>query len=201
MFEIRFDMNEFEQLSQAWGTAAYDQVPFALSLSLNRAVEDAQTALIVDTWPRHVTVRNPSFLRATLRRKYSTKRDLEVKILDTLGRASLKLHAEGGVKRPRGAHLAIPPKGVRMTSHGLPKNQRPRALIARTPARSLRITPTGIFVGKRGGGLRLAFSLKSSANQPKDVPFHEDFELIMRNSVRTSFPAAMKRALATRRRS
>ena len=63
----------------------------------------------------------------------------------------------------------------------------------------VRVTDKGIFIGKRGRGLVMAYALKSQANQPKDVPFREDFELVMRESARTNFPRAMKQAMATRR--
>lgn len=199
MFEIKFDLTEFEKAAERFQRAATDQVPFALSVALNRAVETAQASLIQDTWPRSVKVRNPTFLRAALRREYSTKTDLRVAVVDVLGRGSLKMHAEGGVKTPKGQNLAIPTSLITRGAHGVPASQRPRALIARTAKKALRITAKGIFVARKGQGLRMVFALTPKARIRKDVPFHEDFEHIMRESVRASFPIALAKALSTRR--
>lgn len=197
MISVHFDFNDF--LRKADGLDAFrDQVPFALSRSLNQAGVDAQTALIVQTWPDSVTVRNPSFLRAALRRINSTKHDLTFQIVDVLHRGSLKLHAVGGTKAARG-RFAIPnPTNTPRGSHGVRKPDRPRALIARTPKRKLRITPRGIFTGEHGR-LKLRYVLKPSTPQPADVPFYEDFEISMREGVRTAFPYWLRQAMRTRR--
>jgi hypothetical protein len=193
---VVFDFSDFERKANELSAAA-DQIPYALSRSLNQAATDAQTVLIVQTWPKSVTVRNASFMRAALRRKNSTKHNLTVEIYDSLHRASLQKHAIGGTKSPKGAHFAIP-EGVKRGSSGVRKSDRPSALIARTPKRSLRITPRGIFVGK-GGRLTLKYALKSSTPQPADVPFYEDFRAAMLDGVRTSFPYWIKQAMKTRR--
>jgi hypothetical protein len=199
MFEVKIDYSDFQRVAGNL-SLVQGQIPYALSRSLNDANESAQTVLILNTWPRSVKVRNPSFLRAALRRKSSTKTDLTVEIFDTLNRGSLKMHAVGGTKTPRGAHLAIPneaatPRGA----GGVRKPDRPRALIARTPARSLRITPRAIFVGK-SGRLQLRYTLRTTTPQPADVPFYEDYAIAIREGVRTNFPIWLRKALATARR-
>src|SRR5262249_19073469 len=141
-----------------------------------------------------------AFMGRALRVKFSSKRDLTVELYDSLGRAHLTLHAHGGVKGAQ-RRLAIPPRGaVVRTAHGVEKGQRPRALIARTAKRALRITPQGIYVGK-GGRLHLMYAFKQSARQPADVPFERDFAATMTRELRISFPAAVARAMRTRRRS
>lgn len=200
MFELRLNLTDFEAKAKALG-GAQDQVQYALSRALNTAVQNARRVLVEDTWPQHVTQRNPSFIGRALRTQFSTKRDLRVEIYDDLGRAGLARHADGGTKTPRGRNLAIPPQGAvtaQLGTHGVRKALRPAAIIASTPKRALRVTPRGIFVGK-GGRLHLMYALKPSAQQPKDVPFREDFEIAMRNDVRTSFPVAMAKAMSTRR--
>jgi len=200
VIELKFNLTDFEAKAKALGHAQ-DQVPYGLSLALNNAVKNAKRVLVEDTWPQHVTQRNPSFIGRALRMQFSTKRDLRIEIYDDLGRAGLARHADGGTKTPRGSHLAIPPQGAitaQRGTHGVRKALRPAAIIASTPKRALRVTPGGIFVGK-GGRLNLMYAFKSSAQQPKDVPFREDFEIAMRNDVRTSFPAAMAKAMSSRR--
>ena len=198
MIGIKLDVREFERVALAL-QAIPDQIPFALSRSLNDAVRNTQTVLIASTWPRSVTVRNPTFLRASLRRITSTKANLTVAIVDKLNRGNLQMHAVGGTRTPRGNNLAIPneentPRGT----HGVRKTDRPKALIARTPKRALRITPRGIFVG-RGGKLKLKYALKATTSQPKDVDFYGDFEAAMTNEMRVMFPIHIRKAMETRR--
>jgi hypothetical protein len=195
---VKFDYSDWERKAKELSAAA-DQVPFALSRALNQAAEDAQTVLIVNTWPQHVKQRNSTFMRAALRRVNSTKHNLTVEVYDQLHRASLAMHAHGGTKSPKGAHFAIPEGDIKRGASGVRKAYRPAALIANTPKRALRITPRGIFVG-RGGRLQLKYALKSSTPQPADVPFIDDFRTAMINGMRTSFPYWIKQAMKTRRR-
>jgi hypothetical protein len=193
---IKFDFSDFERKATELSAAA-DQIPYSLSRALNQAAEDAQTVLIVSTWPKSVHMRNSSFLRAALRRINSTKHNLAVEVYDQLHRGHLKEHAVGGMKTPKGAHLTVP-IDVQVGSSGVRKSDRPSALIARTPRRALRITRRGVFVGV-GGRLRLKYSLRSSIPIPADTPFYEDFETAMRNGMRTAFPVWLKKAMQTRR--
>jgi hypothetical protein len=197
MLELRFDMSAFERKAREID-GAIDQVPYAIALAMNQAVTNARRVLVEDTWPSHVHQLNAAFIGRALRTKFANKRDLAVEIYDDLGRAHLKLHAIGGNKVAR-KRLAIPPTGaVKRTAHGVRKADTPRSIIARTPKRALRITPFGIFVGE-GGRLRLKYRFKTMASQPKDVPFYDDFETVMRVELRTSFPSAMARAMKGRR--
>jgi len=195
---ITFDFSDFLAKANELGAAA-DQVPYALSRSLNTAATNARRVLTDNTWPSAVEVHSRSFLTAALRVDYSTKSNLRVSIYDVLHRANLAGHAYGDTKTPRGAHLAIPPKGLfARGASGIARGSRPRALIASTPKRALRVTDRGIFIGA-GGRLHLQYAFASSAQQPADVRFEEDFKTAMLNDVRTSFPAAMAQAMATRK--
>ena len=196
--QITFNFSDFLAKANELGAAA-DQVPYALSRTFNTAVQNARRVLTEATWPSAVEVHNTGFIRRALRTKFSTKSDLRVLIYDDLHRANLAGHAYGDTKTPRGTHLAIPPKGLfPRGSSGIAKGNRPRALIAKTPKRALRITDRGIFIGE-GGRLRLQYGFRSSANQPADVPFEDAFRDAMLNEVRTSFPAAIAQAMATRK--
>lgn len=196
--EIRFNFDDFIKRAEALGAAA-DQVPYSLSRALNQAVQNTRRVLTEATWPSAMEIHNKGFIRRALRMKFSTKSDLRVSIYDDLHRANLAGHAYGGAKTPRGAHLAIPPKGLfARGASGIARGSRPRALVASTPKRALRITHKGIFIGE-GGSLHLQYAFASSAQQPADVRFEEDFTTSMLNDVRTSFPAAMAGAMATRR--
>jgi hypothetical protein len=197
MLELRFDMSAFERKVREID-GAIDQLPYAIALTMNQAVTNARRVLVQNTWPSHVEQRNAAFIGRALRTKFASKHDLVVEIYDDLGRAHLKLHAGGGTKGAR-KRLAIPPTGaVTRTSHGVRKADTPRSIIARTPKRALRITPRGIFVGE-GGRLRLKYAFKAMASQPKDVPFYDDFQMVMEAELRTSFASAMARAMKGRR--
>jgi hypothetical protein len=199
MIEVEFETADFEYRARQLG-GALDQVPFALSVALNRAATNARLALVQDTWPRHVTMRSRNFIRWALRVVYSTKQHLRIEINDEAAqtRGHLLLHAIGGVKSGR-RRLAIPPKGsVVRTARGVRKDQTPSAIIATTPKRALRITASGIFVGARGR-LTLKYLFRQSVRQPADVPFAEDFGDALRGEVRASFPAALAEAMRTRR--
>lgn len=198
MINLQFDMREFERRARSIA-AAEDQIPFALSRTLNDAAEIARSNLIDETWPRHVQVRDRNFLRAALTTsgRRATKRNLTVEIYDKLGRAHLGLHSKGGIKQAKG-RLAIPDQKVkaRRGSKGVPKSLRPSAL-----PNSFR-KGDAIFQrmgGKKNPHLRLMYVLKPTANQKADVPFDIDFRSIMLREVRSRFGVRMREAMRTRR--
>jgi hypothetical protein len=198
MIDLEIDCSAFERRAKELH-AQIDQVPYALALAMNQAAKNTRQVLVQDTWPSHVTQRNTSFIGRALRTNFANKRNLTVEIYDSLGRAHLKLHDTGGDKTAKGK-FAIPVTGtIKRTAKGVAKSKRPHALIVNTPKRALRITSRGIFVGK-GGRLQLMYSFKSSTEQPADVPFDQDFRDAMTIELRTSFPAALSRAMATRRK-
>jgi hypothetical protein len=162
---------------------------------MNQAAFDTRRKLVQETWPRAVTVRNRNFLNAKLHVDVSNKHDLTVTIRELPSSVSLAHHAEGGVKVPEKArNLSIPPSGtVVRTARGVRADQRPRAILANTPKRALRVTSRGIFVGS-GGRLHLKFAFKPSAQQPADVPFHADFERFMKERLFELLPAALQQA-------
>lgn len=199
MFDFDLNVDQFVKKTEELG-AAYDQLPFVLASLLNDAAFAARRVLVETTWPSHVTQRNKAFISASLRVQKAEKQNLSVHIYDVLKRGHLKEHATGGVTVPfRARKFAIPMPGqIRRTSRGVASNQTPTALIARTPKRALRVTSRGIFVAEHGR-LHLKYSLKPTVNQPKDVPFFEDFEYSIRAEMRTGFADKMAMAMATRR--
>jgi hypothetical protein len=166
---------------------------------MNQAAKNTRQVLVQNTWPTHVTQRNTSFIGRALRTNFANKRNLSVEIYDSLGRAHLKLHDGGGDKTAKG-RFAIPVTGaIARTAKGVAKSKKPHALVMNTPKRALRITDKGIFVGK-GGRLQLMYTFKVRTGQPADVPFDQDFRSAMTAELRTSFPAALSRAMAGRRK-
>lgn len=201
MIEIKLDLSQFADAAKRMG-AAVDQVPYALSRAMNDAAFYARERLIHSTWPEHVTQRRSNFPGAVLRVERSNKIDLTVKIVDTSdkGQGHLYQHAYGGTKVPRGKHLAIPlASWVKYTASGVAKRMQPKAIVADTPKRALRIIPgKGIFVGQ-GGRLNLRYSFKTSARINADVPFETDFRRYMTDKIEEQFPMRLGEAVRTRR--
>lgn len=194
---LKLDFRDWNRVAKQWGAAA-DQVPFALANAMTAGAFKAREVLADETWPGAVDVRNRALMRASLRIEKAKKRNLSVTIYDRLGRAHLALHADGGTKGANG-RLAIPPTGtVKRGAKGVPKGQRPSAIIAKTPKRALRITPRGIYVGE-GGRLHLRYAFASSANIKADVPFNEDFARVMTREMLKHLPAAIRGAMSTRK--
>jgi hypothetical protein len=196
---IEIDLSDYEREAERLG-GYIDQVPFAMANALNVASFRTRELFVADTWPLHIHARNRSFLTASLRVETARKSSLTTRIFDQLDRGHLLMHADGGTRRPFGiGRLAIPPKGaVERGPHGVRKDQTPRAIINSTPKRALRITASGIFVAQ-GGRLHLKYSFKSNANIRPEVPFREDYERYMVQTVREVFPAQLEKAMATRR--
>jgi hypothetical protein len=195
LIDLKLDLRDFTRAADRLA-ARIDQVPFALARAMNDAARETRKRLISETWPQHVTQRNSYFIRASLRTEWASKYNLTVSIYDALGRGHLELHADGGTRTARGGRLAIPQDIIRRTSRGVSKSQTPRAIIARTPKRALRITPTGIFVGEHGR-LRMAYKLQPSIQMKADVPFKQDFVRFMREEIDKAFPVRLAEAMRT----
>lgn len=198
MIELRLNIDDFAHLAERLNSAV-DQVPYALSRTMNDAVFETRRRLVQDTWPRSVTQRKANFPNAIIEVKRSTKTDLEVAIRAKNDRGHLAAHAYGGEKRAAKGNLAIPNKSwVRYTSSGVSKPMLPAAIIASTPKRALRILPQGIFVGEHGR-LNLRYTFKKMATIKPDVPFERDFASSMSAEIDRIFPWRLAEAMASRR--
>jgi hypothetical protein len=202
MFDLRFDLTDLEKQARALGTA-YDQIPFTLSLALNAAAKKTKEFLVKNTWPQHVTQRNARFINAALQIDFSMKYNLRIEIFDSLNRGSLMLHGQGGTKLPKGSNLAIPiSSNVRRGATGIPKGLRPRELDAKYKfVANLRGRGDAVWlrIGPKGRHLKMMYVLKPSASIAATVPFWQDFQESMRDELRAALPAAMARAMSTRR--
>jgi hypothetical protein len=194
---IHIDMSQVERAAYDLHAAA-DQMPFIMSVALNKALVATREYLVSHTWPESIVQRNPGFIKAALRMEFSKKNDLRVEIYDRLERASLKKHAEGGVKLPRGRQLAIPTRYVKVGAHGVPRNKRPRNLPKdQTFVQNNRIYQT---VGKgKNRKLQVMYVLKPQVKINKDVPFYSDFETQLNVHVMKELPQAITYAMSTRR--
>lgn len=192
---LTFDMRAFEEAARSM-KAARDQMPFAISVALNKAAQVTEARLASETWARHVEVRNRGFIRAALEIERSDKRNLRVAVYDRLGRANLKLHDTGGTARSKGGRFAIPTSKVRKGSKGVIASQRPANLKRKVVKGGLIFQAVGTGKASR---LQLMFNLRPTNQVKADVPFRRDFQRFMREEMRREFPKAMLKAMRTRR--
>jgi len=198
VIQVDIDMREFERKARQMGVFAKDQLPFAISKTLNDTMhQDVRPGIIGPTWNTAFHVRRSNFARASINviRPGATKTNWSAGIYDRLGRGHLREHADGGTKHARGM-LAIPnQERVRLTGRG--KTPKPRALERRIKKRALRVIPgKGIFEGK-GGRLHAWFWFKPSAHLDKRFRFREDFRRLAEQGCSRRFPGNIQRAINT----
>ncbi len=197
--QITFDLSEVKKLADELGVMQ-DQIPFAMSKTLNDAIF-ATRGVLKETWPQHVTQRNPNFPSAVLHVQRSTKSNLTASIDETgVKSATLKDHAEGGVRRPtKSRDFAIPLpwyKALYQAQSGLRHGRRAQDIIGKKSTRVVK--GKGIFI-LHGGRMRLAFIFAPSVTMHKDVPFEEDFQKSIEYAVNRELPAALEYAMKTRK--
>jgi hypothetical protein len=202
MPSINIDFREILQLSESLAISK-DQLPFAISRSLNDALFATRRVLIEQLWPSSVEQKNPNFPRVVLHVNKASKQHLSGSIVENKETSvPLILHATGGTRPAPKGRWTIPLSWYRAgkeTQHGLSKRAYASALIARTPKRALRITSKGIFIGEHGK-LKMVFAFSPTIKVPKDVRFYEVFEQEMRTRLNAALPGNLIAAMATRKK-
>lgn len=196
MFKIEFDYDQLLQQAKSIEGVA-DQLPYALSLAMNRSADVTRNLLIRSTWPTHVKHRNASFIAASLttRDARASKQSLAVEIYDKLDRGNLQTQAKGGTRSPQGgSNLAVPASNVPRTSRGVPARLRPKNMPGAVRKGDV------LYAKNKKGRLRLLYVLKHQTKIPKRVPFYEDFAASMSRELERTIPLAVAKAMATRRR-
>ncbi len=195
MIGLEIDIRAFERRAREM-SASLDQLPFAIAGSMNAAAVETRQEMISDVWPKAVHVRNRSFMRSALRIDFASKNGLSVSIYDSLGRGHLSMHAKGGTKTAKG-RLAIPSRDVPRGASGVRQSMRTLNLKRAVVKGNLIFQAVGRGKNSR---LRLVYKLAPSATIKKDVPFLEEFRARMLDKIDKGFPAALARAMSTRRR-
>ena len=179
---------------------AQRQVPFAAATALTSTAFQGRKRIVDVTYRRAFTVRNAGFPRRAFRVKKARKTDLTAAIFDDLGRASLKLHARGGLKRPRGGTLAIPSKNVRRGARGVVKSQRPAALRTKPKVFKARLRKAAPAIWQQTRrGRKLLFTLERSVRIDRRFDFDRDLRRLIKARLRPEFAKAYARALRTAR--
>ena len=196
---LKLNLSDFTRAAGVFGPLAQTEMPFVPSRSMNDAVKPTRNESIMQTWPTHVHVRNPSFIRWALNVKYANKRSLIVEICDEKGQrcGHLGLHDTGGTKSAR-ALQEVPGQYIRKNGRGVPRNQLPRALP--NSFRRGDVIYQGVTASRKKGckrSLNMMYVLKPSVRVKADVPFTRDFERVMKEELERAFPRRMEEAIRT----
>lgn len=179
-----------------------EQIPFATAGALTSTAFDVRKELIDSTYPKAFALKNKTFPRVVTNVKKASKRDLVASVGNVSGRAIdyLFLHAEGGIKTPRGNSLAVPTKHTKRGSKGaVPKAQRPRALLAKKGAFVTSVNGTRVIMqkGKRGEKAQVKYVLTPKGKIDKALRFFEDARRVALKVFDKNFATAFARAIRT----
>ena len=197
--EFKLSSN-YKQLERRLNNVQRRQLPFAFSKTLNEVAKRIRKRIVERTYPAAFNVRDRRFANATFKIDFSNKRKLEARVYDRFGRANLKLHAEGGIKRAKRGSIAVPSRYVkdRRTGRGVRRSLRPREVVDSQKGYK---TQRAIFqaYGPKASKKRLLYSLVPSARISKRFPFYEDADRIIRKDLSRVFNYQLKQALRSRR--
>lgn len=202
---LTLDTSHFETTARKIGLAERE-IPFALANAMTYAAYRTKDALTNGTWPQAVKVKNTRFMRASLdvasakARDFRAGRKMSAVIWDQLGHVNLKRLAVGGTKTPKsGGLLAIPTSRVKRGAGGaVRQGQKPRGL----PDKKV-VKKGNLLFLREGRGknskLRLMYKLRPNAKVKPMVPFHADFDRLMRAMIYKSFPTAVRNVIKRNR--
>jgi len=173
---VKSNILAFAKAMDAFGK---NQIPFATANALTTTAFDVRKKIVEDTYPDSFTVRNKRFASQMFRVDKATKRNLTARVYDRLGRDYMVNQAEGGIKRPRGNHIAIPSRQIKRTASGkVPKAKQPRNVLGGKGYRTTLRSGQDVIAEQTGRGAarrqRVLYLLENVARIPKRFPFYED---------------------------
>ena len=187
------------------------QIPQATKNAVNDTIKDIRKQIVGVTAPRASTIMNQAFISSQLRMEFSKdKRNIRAAVFDAKGRGNLELHARGGIKRPRGQHIAIPSReieGKRTKGGAIKKALRPRQVLSKAGRRQafkIKFQSGQEAIvrrkGKKRSPLQVLYLLERSARIRKSFRFHEDATKVARRVLPGHFRKRLRQALRTMRR-
>jgi hypothetical protein len=177
------------------------ELPFALALALSGTAFDVRTLMIERVGPESFELRDARFLRAAIRVRKATKRDLTARVYDHLGSSDLELHARGGVRYPvDGRHVAVPTRVLtpRRRARGVPRAWRPRQVLRKPRVFRTRIGGREYIVRRRTRRrypVEPLYLLVERARMRRRFSFYEAAEREFRARIGGQFRRAMRRAV------
>lgn len=165
-----------------------DQLPFATSQAINTTAFEIRKQLVDKTYPGAFDLKNKRFPSVATNVNKSKKTKLEAVIGNWKGQAFdyLPKHAEGGTKKPRGRHIAVPSRELRADypTKKIPKSQKPKAILKKKGGFTFVTSKKKLTViayrkpkrGKKGksGDIEIKYILIKRAQIDKELPFYED---------------------------
>jgi len=201
----------YRELGQRLNKIQRKQLPFAFSKTLNDTAFQVRKTVTGPTYNRAFDVKNRKFAGQSFRVFKATKRKLEASVTQVkvrqLYRGNLKMHAEGGIKRPRAGNIAIPSdkmKAKRTRTGRIGQANRPRQLLEK-PRTFIAVMPSGkrgIWQrrGKKRLPIDLLYSFEKSVRITKNYLFFEDGSKVVRQNLQRNFSKAFDQAMKTRNR-
>lgn len=205
MIELSFTTN-LESLMKGFKEFRADQLPFAMSQTMNSAIKGVRKRIVQKSWPQSVEVRNKRFMTAALRMEFAKKRNLTVRLYDKLGRDYLERLTSGGRKTGQQHRLAIPASGgpKRTASGRIPKARKPRQILnqkksfivktkrgteiiatRKGPKKNTKIVPQ--YILKKSAQIKKQFDFYEDAKQTFSQKISRDFRFYYGRSLRSSF--------------
>lgn len=225
---MHFDISSnIHEVAARFSRAGRSQIPFAASRALNATAFDVRKEVVERTFPKSFTLRNKRFPSIATRVATASKARLIASVGDRTpgGRDYLVTQAEGGTKRPRGRHLAVPEEQhIRRTAGGaVRRTDKPRRLLedllspkdaGRQGGRGnrKRSKPKPFIITDSHGlqwivrrqrkveGLQFLYAMPTDARIKKRFPFHEDALAVARRVFAGHFAREFERAMRTARR-
>jgi len=178
------------------------QVPFATARAITDTAFDVRKRIVHRTFPRAFDVKNMRFPSVAFRVIKASKVRPRASVHDHLGRANLDLHTTGGIKRPKGKHIAVPTEKVRRGRRGVVKSQRPAAILEKPDVFKVERSgrgAAGIYRRQRRGKVVRLYTLASQVKIDRRFRFYEDAARTAARAFRHRFDKAMAHALRTAR--
>ena len=183
------------------------QLPFAFANTLNDTAFAMRKQIVGKTFDRAFAVRDKRFAGQSFRVKKAKKRDLHASLYQVkirgLYRGNLNLHAEGGIKKPRSGHLAVPSWQIkdRRRGRGVPDAWRARKVVNKSRT-FVTTMPSGAFgIWQREGKARLPikrlYTFETAVKIDKNFMFFEDGSVIFRRDLGRNFNKQFDRAIKT----
>jgi len=199
--------SNLSQVTRALDGLGKQLIPKATRNALNDTAFDVRKDTIERVWPSSVTVRNPAFLKAMLMPIRGQNRATTQRLVSTVqnyptgprNREYLQRLATGGVKTPRGQHIAIPGRDMPLRSRGgVTAARRPRNILNRPKVfkTKLKSGQDAIVrrVGKSRYPLQMLYILEPDGRIRKQFDFYDEAKQTARRAFNKHFTREFKRA-------
>ena len=157
--------------------------PTAIRNSLNDTAFDVKKSTVNEVFPRVFAVRDNRFAAAAFRVKKASRSNLRASVFDRLGRGNLREHINGGTRRARGRHVAVPtdPVKARRGARGVPKNLRPTAALAKPNTFVATVNGQKVIMQRpKRGKPKVLYVLERRVRIKKRFPFEKNGRSIVR---------------------